>query len=284
MSAQRRPPDVDDEFLTVAEVAAILKLNQQTIRNWIDQGSLAALRSIVGRPSRAGPAPRPRPADRRRRGGVTRGRADHARRGRREGGVARRPAVLGRRIALRCTTLDNPVYDHRPGKNPASNQFSDPATHSLCLPFRGQEAVRGSQVQPTFRLASRLRNRWGLLWMGACGRFGISRLSRDVRQLRGRGAQIHLGPPESRGSGGAVPRPMKGGFPRPKLETAYLPRLRRSSCRRRTLCLRAPRYRRRSAAAVVVFRCYPGGRHGQRRRGPLRSGPCPAPSCSPIPG
>jgi excisionase family DNA binding protein len=40
-------PDVDDEFLTVAEVAAILKLNQQTIRNWIDQGSLAALR--IGR-------------------------------------------------------------------------------------------------------------------------------------------------------------------------------------------------------------------------------------------
>jgi Helix-turn-helix domain len=24
-----------DEFLTVAEVAAILKLNQQTVRNWI---------------------------------------------------------------------------------------------------------------------------------------------------------------------------------------------------------------------------------------------------------
>ncbi|MGO9957193.1 MAG: helix-turn-helix domain-containing protein [Solirubrobacteraceae bacterium] len=46
MSAQRRPPDVDDEFLTIAEVAAILKLNQQTIRNWINQGSLAALRSI----------------------------------------------------------------------------------------------------------------------------------------------------------------------------------------------------------------------------------------------
>jgi hypothetical protein len=44
MSPQRRAPDVDDEFLTVAEVAAILKLNQQTIRNWIDQGSLPALR------------------------------------------------------------------------------------------------------------------------------------------------------------------------------------------------------------------------------------------------
>ena len=36
-----------DELLTVAEVAAILKLNQQTVRNWIDQGSLPALR--VGR-------------------------------------------------------------------------------------------------------------------------------------------------------------------------------------------------------------------------------------------
>lgn len=36
-----------DEFLTVAEVAATLKLNQQTVRNWIDQGSLPALR--VGR-------------------------------------------------------------------------------------------------------------------------------------------------------------------------------------------------------------------------------------------
>ena len=37
----------EDSFLTVAEVAGILKLNQQTVRNWIDQGSLPALR--VGR-------------------------------------------------------------------------------------------------------------------------------------------------------------------------------------------------------------------------------------------
>jgi excisionase family DNA binding protein len=36
-----------EEFLTVAEVADMLKLNQQTVRNWIDQGSLPALR--VGR-------------------------------------------------------------------------------------------------------------------------------------------------------------------------------------------------------------------------------------------
>ena len=36
-----------DEFLTVAEVAELLKLNQQTVRNWIDQGSLPAVR--VGR-------------------------------------------------------------------------------------------------------------------------------------------------------------------------------------------------------------------------------------------
>lgn len=37
----------EDELLTVAEVAEMLKLNQQTVRNWIDQGSLPAVR--VGR-------------------------------------------------------------------------------------------------------------------------------------------------------------------------------------------------------------------------------------------
>ena len=36
-----------DELLTVAEIAAVLKLNQQTIRNWIDQGRLPAVR--IGR-------------------------------------------------------------------------------------------------------------------------------------------------------------------------------------------------------------------------------------------
>lgn len=40
-------PEPEDSFLTVAEVAEMLKLNQQTVRNWIDQGSLPALR--VGR-------------------------------------------------------------------------------------------------------------------------------------------------------------------------------------------------------------------------------------------
>jgi excisionase family DNA binding protein len=39
--------DLEDSYLTVAEVAEMLKLNQQTVRNWIDQGSLPALR--VGR-------------------------------------------------------------------------------------------------------------------------------------------------------------------------------------------------------------------------------------------
>lgn len=38
---------MDDDFLTVAEVAALLKLNQQTVRNWIDEGRLSALH--VGR-------------------------------------------------------------------------------------------------------------------------------------------------------------------------------------------------------------------------------------------
>ena len=39
--------DLSESFLTVAEVAKTLKLNQQTVRNWIDQGSLPAVR--VGR-------------------------------------------------------------------------------------------------------------------------------------------------------------------------------------------------------------------------------------------
>ena len=39
--------DQDEYYLTVAEVAEVLRLNQQTVRNWIDQGSLPALR--VGR-------------------------------------------------------------------------------------------------------------------------------------------------------------------------------------------------------------------------------------------
>jgi excisionase family DNA binding protein len=42
-----QPGTLDDSFLTVADVAEILKLNQQTVRNWIDQGSLPAVR--VGR-------------------------------------------------------------------------------------------------------------------------------------------------------------------------------------------------------------------------------------------
>jgi len=36
-----------EDFLTVAEIAAILKLNQQTVRNWIERGLLPALR--IGR-------------------------------------------------------------------------------------------------------------------------------------------------------------------------------------------------------------------------------------------
>jgi len=36
-----------EEYLTVAEVAELLKLNQQTVRNWIDQGSMPAIR--IGR-------------------------------------------------------------------------------------------------------------------------------------------------------------------------------------------------------------------------------------------
>jgi excisionase family DNA binding protein len=35
----------NQEFLTVAEVAALLKINEQTVRNWIDRGELAAVRA-----------------------------------------------------------------------------------------------------------------------------------------------------------------------------------------------------------------------------------------------
>jgi excisionase family DNA binding protein len=38
---------MDEDFLTVAEVAGLLRLNQQTVRNWIEKGSLPAVR--VGR-------------------------------------------------------------------------------------------------------------------------------------------------------------------------------------------------------------------------------------------
>lgn len=39
--------EFEESFLTVAEVADLLRLNQQTVRNWIDAGSLPAIR--VGR-------------------------------------------------------------------------------------------------------------------------------------------------------------------------------------------------------------------------------------------
>jgi excisionase family DNA binding protein len=39
--------EFEESFLTVAEVAELLRLNQQTVRNWIDAGTLPAIR--VGR-------------------------------------------------------------------------------------------------------------------------------------------------------------------------------------------------------------------------------------------
>jgi excisionase family DNA binding protein len=63
----RYPIMPSDQLLTVAEVAQLYKLNQQTVRNWIDRGELSCVR--VGRRVRirwedmeafmepAGPAP-----------------------------------------------------------------------------------------------------------------------------------------------------------------------------------------------------------------------------------
>jgi excisionase family DNA binding protein len=42
----------DDDFMTVADVARVLKLNQQTVRNWINAGTLPALH--IGRRVRIG--------------------------------------------------------------------------------------------------------------------------------------------------------------------------------------------------------------------------------------
>ena len=39
--------DHEDSFMTVADIAEMLKLNEQTIRNWIDRGVLPAFK--VGR-------------------------------------------------------------------------------------------------------------------------------------------------------------------------------------------------------------------------------------------
>ena len=41
------PDFANETFMTVAEVAAALRMNQQTIRNWIDAGQLPAVR--IGR-------------------------------------------------------------------------------------------------------------------------------------------------------------------------------------------------------------------------------------------
>ena len=47
------PFDVGEPFLTAPEVAARLHVTAQTVRNWIDQGTLPAIR--VGRAFRVNP-------------------------------------------------------------------------------------------------------------------------------------------------------------------------------------------------------------------------------------
>lgn len=37
-------PDRSDEFLTIQEVAELLKVNPQTVYNWIDRGEISAVR------------------------------------------------------------------------------------------------------------------------------------------------------------------------------------------------------------------------------------------------
>jgi excisionase family DNA binding protein len=49
----RRSPSVPQAYLTVEDVAKLLQLNPQTVRNWIDAGQLPAFR--VGRRVRIRP-------------------------------------------------------------------------------------------------------------------------------------------------------------------------------------------------------------------------------------
>ena len=47
MAEPESHPELSDAVYTVQELAELLKLNPQAVRNWIDQGSLPALR--IGR-------------------------------------------------------------------------------------------------------------------------------------------------------------------------------------------------------------------------------------------
>jgi hypothetical protein len=163
-------------------------------------------------------------------------------------GISPRPA----------TGLGRPRRGRYPGRRPGTAHRGRSGRRGPGIGGRGRAAQTGFRHQqspdpePTFRLASRL-HRWGLLDGSAFPRRRVT-----VRPIKGRGAQIHLGPPESQGSGGAVPRPTeRGGFPRPRLERAYFPHPRRITCRR-MLCARA-------TGRAPVGRCAPAT--GERIRG-----------------
>jgi hypothetical protein len=86
-------------------------------------------------------------------------------------GWPRRPAVLGRRIALGSTTLDNLRYVHRQHENPATTIFVRSGDALLMSTRSGSQARRNGYNQPFGSLRV-------YVYMGACrwglvGRFGI---------------------------------------------------------------------------------------------------------------
>lgn len=119
------PPE---ELLTVAEVAAILKLNQQTVRNWIDSGFLPAIR--IGAP---GPDQAFRP--RRAVGGDL-----HGRERLRRGDLGMRGPGAGRAGVNICSGCRLPPHRHRAPSRPALGRprHRAPARHA-----RRYRPVRG---------------------------------------------------------------------------------------------------------------------------------------------
>lgn len=148
----------NEELVTVAEVAALLKLNQQTIRNWIDQGSLryglvggyacCALISTRSLSARTTPPPRrprtaTRPAAKRSGTACTQGRS--------------RPALLtdssgldscakGKAMTVRAERLPQAFAMFQERSQSASRRSCSERICSRVLPMRSPSQIRTSSA------------------------------------------------------------------------------------------------------------------------------------------
>jgi excisionase family DNA binding protein len=124
-------PDWDDEFLTVNEIAEHLRLTQQTVRNWIDQGSLPAIRvgrrvrvrridfdRLVSAGATLADSPEPAPA-------VSGDPRDQF-----AGAVQSARDVLGRLSAARRSELAVALQNLRPSRRRTPARSGDPRPHT----------------------------------------------------------------------------------------------------------------------------------------------------------